>query len=306
VTGIGAGEAEISAVYQGVAGMAHLSVMPPIVTPPSCSFVLSIGSSIEGYPNGGSFDVTVTAPNGCAWSVVSTASWIHVPASIVGSGTGMFAFTVDANTGTARTATLVIAGRTVTFNQTAPPPPPPAPQPTFAGIRYDNIQLAHSFIVGSPVPTQNQAATYCCWPLPVTRSGSFTFNLADYPLNVLPSGGSSNIASASEMMFAAINVSPASTVITFQWHKAVNQDTVIYAYSTGSAYAWAYSFIGHFSWEISEPGAYYLIIGTLSGSARMDFVVTGPSSTLTARQGGRPPITVLSGFEGGGGGAGRD
>jgi hypothetical protein len=116
VTGVSVGSVDITATYQGVAGVAHVSIAGP-PSPASCTFSLSIGSTIDGYPNGGSFAVGVTAPSGCAWTAVSNASWIHVPASAGGSGNGAFVFEVDPNTGPARTGTLTIADRTVTFTQ---------------------------------------------------------------------------------------------------------------------------------------------------------------------------------------------
>ena len=93
---------------------------PPPTPLPSCTYTLSVGSTIDGYPNGGSFSVTVTASNGCTWTAVSTVSWIHVPTSAAGNGSGTFTFTVDPNnSSSARIGTLTIAGKPVAFNQTA-------------------------------------------------------------------------------------------------------------------------------------------------------------------------------------------
>ena len=86
---------------------------------PACSYTLSTGSTVEGPAGGGSFPVTVTTGSGCAWSAVGYASWIHAQAPTSGTGTGVFTFTVDANTGAPRSGTLVIAGTTVMFNQAA-------------------------------------------------------------------------------------------------------------------------------------------------------------------------------------------
>ncbi len=238
--------------------------------------------------------MTVTAPGGCKWTASATASWIHLPASSSGSGTATFTFTADANTGASRVGALLIAGTTVTFTQTAAAPPPST---TPSGITYDNIALPHTFVVGSPVPTANQTATYCCWPLPVRNAGSFTFNLSDFPANVLPSGGSSNVLSASEMLFVGINFVPSSTTVTMEWHKAVGQDTVVYSFSSAGPFAWAYSLIGHFSWEVSDPGSYYVLVMTPSGRARLDFSVTGSTPTNV-----RPTVRTMHG--GGAGGAG--
>jgi hypothetical protein len=95
----------------------------PNTTAPSsnCSFGLSTGATINGYPNGGSFTmgVTASAPSGCTWTASSQASWIHVPNGEAGTGSGAFTFTVDANPGAARSGTLTVAGQIVVFNQTA-------------------------------------------------------------------------------------------------------------------------------------------------------------------------------------------
>jgi len=40
---------------------------------------LSVGSTIDGYPNGGSFPVSVTTtpPSGCSWTATTQAAWIN-------------------------------------------------------------------------------------------------------------------------------------------------------------------------------------------------------------------------------------
>jgi len=121
--------------------------------------------------------------------------------------------------------------------------------------------------------------------LPVLNAGKFSFDLFNFPSGILPSGGASNIVSASEVLFAGLNVSPATATMTFQWHRAVGQDTVIYTYSTGSSSAWAYSYIGHFSWEIREPGAYYLLVNTSRGNARIDFAISETIVTSLWKEG---------------------
>lgn len=108
----------------------------PTTTPPtppvSCTYSLS-ASSFVGYPNGGSFDIAVTAGAGCAWSAVSGTPWLHVRGTGTGRGNGTFAFGVDANTTSApRTGAISIENRTLTFNQAAamsslPPTPVPVP-----------------------------------------------------------------------------------------------------------------------------------------------------------------------------------
>jgi hypothetical protein len=100
----------------------------PATPSPQCNYTLSIGSTVSGYPNGGSFPVTVTTSTGCQWTASTTTAWIHVPSSASVSGTGPTTFTVDMNLGAARTGSVTIAGQTITFNQDASTSSPsPAP-----------------------------------------------------------------------------------------------------------------------------------------------------------------------------------
>ena len=62
--------------------------------------------------------VSVTAGSGCSWAAVSSNStWITVTSGSSGSGNGAVLLMVAANSGIARTGTLVIAGQTVTVTQ---------------------------------------------------------------------------------------------------------------------------------------------------------------------------------------------
>jgi hypothetical protein len=88
------------------------------------------------------------------------------------------------------------------------------------------------------------------------------------------------------MILAAVRIidySPTSGTMRFEWHKAVGPDIVVYTYNRTvpppsptlkTWWTWGLATIGHFPWEISEPGAYYLVISTTWGDARLDFEVT--------------------------------
>jgi hypothetical protein len=93
----------------------------PSPSPIVCVVTLSVGATIDGYPNGGSFPVSVTTtpPSGCIWTAATQASWIHIPNNATGGGSGTFTFTVDPNPGPVRAATLTVAGKIVAFNQTS-------------------------------------------------------------------------------------------------------------------------------------------------------------------------------------------
>jgi len=82
----------------------------------SCSYAISSASSSVDSA-GGSFSVAVDASSSsCAWSASEDLSWVSVtPTSATGSGS--VTITVSANTGPARSGSVVIAGRTLTIDQ---------------------------------------------------------------------------------------------------------------------------------------------------------------------------------------------
>lgn len=164
-----------------------------------------------------------------------------------------------------------------------PTPPTPTQTPTHGGIRSDTITIPHELIVGSPIPTSTQGAQYCCWPFPVLHQGSYDYDLTQYPADSLPSGGSSNIVSASEMVFAGMRFGSATTKpATFSWHRAIlGSDQQMFAYTVPLNSVAAYSFIGRFAWEVTLPGLYYVLIDTEWGTMTVDFIVTGPMPTFT-------------------------
>jgi len=85
---------------------------------PDCTTAITPASQSFGA-SGGTDSVAVTATDGCAWTAVPNASWIHITSGSSGSGNGVVQYTVDANTTTsARTGSMTIAGQTFTVTQT--------------------------------------------------------------------------------------------------------------------------------------------------------------------------------------------
>src|SRR5581483_3558375 len=62
-------------------------------------------------------NVSVTAGAGCNWTASESAAWISITSGASGSGNGTVNYSVTANTGPARSATITIAGQTFTVNQ---------------------------------------------------------------------------------------------------------------------------------------------------------------------------------------------
>lgn len=156
----------------------------PTPNTPTCTFALSTGATINGYPTGGSFTEAVTTQSGCSWTASSQAPWIHVPSGAGGSGTGTFAFTLDPNTGAARSGTLTVAGEIIVVDQTAPAGSP-QPACTYAlsiGATINGYPSGGTF----PVAVTTTPATGCAWtaasnatwihvPTGAAGSGSGTF-----------------------------------------------------------------------------------------------------------------------------------
>jgi hypothetical protein len=109
---------------------------------------------------GGSGGVAVTTAAGCAWTAVSTATWITVTSGASGSGNGTVNFTAAANTGPARSGTITIGGQTFTVNQAA------AAACTF-GVAPANQSMAAAGGSGTVTVT---AAAGCAWTAVSTAS----------------------------------------------------------------------------------------------------------------------------------------
>jgi glucose/arabinose dehydrogenase len=109
------GEDEAGEIYVvGIGGSVNRLVNPDA----TCSFsVAPLNPSIRAI--GGSATVVVTAPVNCGWTAVSNSPSITITGGSSGTGVGAVTFTVPPNPGGLRTATLTVAGQTVTLTQSA-------------------------------------------------------------------------------------------------------------------------------------------------------------------------------------------
>jgi hypothetical protein len=95
-----------------------VTVVDPVTT--SCSYVISPES--WSVPVGGATSsVAVTTSPTCAWTaqVASGQPWLEIVGAPGGTGTGAVSVRAAANSGGARTGSLMVAGRTVTVSQPA-------------------------------------------------------------------------------------------------------------------------------------------------------------------------------------------
>jgi phosphatidylserine/phosphatidylglycerophosphate/cardiolipin synthase-like enzyme/regulation of enolase protein 1 (concanavalin A-like superfamily) len=89
---------------------------------PPCTYSISPLSQAIGNA-AATLTVAVTTPSYCSWTAVSNDPWMGVASGSSGTGAGVVTLNVDANTGSARSGTMMIAGQTFAVNQSAPPPP---------------------------------------------------------------------------------------------------------------------------------------------------------------------------------------
>ena len=119
-SGNGAGSVMVSiAAANGPSRSGTLAVAGQTITVTQgdgCAFAISPDAQSVA-PSGGTGNVSVTAPAGCAWSAASNQPWISITAGASGSGNGTVTFTAASTTGPGRSGTLTIAGRTFTVNQ---------------------------------------------------------------------------------------------------------------------------------------------------------------------------------------------
>ncbi|MBP1734060.1 MAG: putative cysteine peptidase [Deltaproteobacteria bacterium] len=88
---------------------------PPPPNPPACTYALSnTGKTFKATGGNGNF--SISCPSGCAWTASSSATWVTIKSGTSGNGSGQVTYTVGANTGSARTATINVQG--TNYNQT--------------------------------------------------------------------------------------------------------------------------------------------------------------------------------------------
>lgn len=86
-----------------------------------CTYGVS-ATSLSTTNAGGAQSVNVTASGGCSWAASSTANWITIASGATGSGDGSVVLQIAANpTSVSRTATVSVAGKTITVSQAAAP-----------------------------------------------------------------------------------------------------------------------------------------------------------------------------------------
>ena len=83
----------------------------------ACTYsVHPAGENYNSSGGSGAIEVTTSSP-GCTWTAESNASWIVRESSGSGTGSGTVRYRIPANSGSERTGTLTVAGKTVAITQ---------------------------------------------------------------------------------------------------------------------------------------------------------------------------------------------
>jgi len=194
----------------------------------ACTYSISTSSaSISSGAGSGSFGVT--APAGCTWSAQSNVPWISTTSSGVGSGT--VSYTVAANSGVARTGTVLVAGQTFTITQQAGTV---AAATNYTGLWYN-------------FPAESEAG----WGINFTHQGNivfatlFTYDASGAPLWLVMAAG--NLASGTTYSGTLYRTrGPAFNAVPFTWNptsdlNAVGTMTVTFAASDRAALSYTYN-----------------------------------------------------------------
>jgi hypothetical protein len=92
---------------------------PSVAEAQQCSYTLTPTSFAVGS-TASLRTLSIITGTQCSWTAVSAVSWITVTSGAAGSGLGSVTFAIEQNsTGAARSATLTIAGQTVSVTQEA-------------------------------------------------------------------------------------------------------------------------------------------------------------------------------------------
>jgi hypothetical protein len=92
------------------------------VSQSACSYAVS-PTNVSLSAGGGTGVVTVTTTAGCPWTATRSATWLTITSAASGSGSRTVSFSAAASS-SSRTASLTVAGRTVTVSQGSAPAAP--------------------------------------------------------------------------------------------------------------------------------------------------------------------------------------
>jgi len=179
----------------------------------NCSFSLSPSSqSVAGA--GGTGSVNIVTTSGCGWYAASNSGFISITSAVSGSGSGSVSYTVEANSGPARSGTLTIAGQTYTVNQgaagTTAAPLTISPQSLPDGTVATSYQIMLTATGGTPPYTWSPVGPISTSGLSFQANGNITgipATAATYPFTATVT----DIAGATKSQTYSITVDATSS-----------------------------------------------------------------------------------------------
>jgi hypothetical protein len=215
-----------------------------VYTVPSCTYVIS-PSSASFSASGGTGSVSITTQAGCNWGTSASASWVTINSGS-GTGSGTMRYTVSSNTGTARSASLTVAGNVFTVGEagissyivTASAGSGGSLSPsgqvsvaaganqTFTITPNTGFRIADVIVDGV---SRGAITSYAFSSVSAnhTITASFTLNSSATSKPVVSTGLASSVTSSSATLNGIVNPNGLSTTYIFQWGR-----TTSYGYST--------------------------------------------------------------------------
>jgi hypothetical protein len=265
-------------------------------TSSGCAYSLA-STAFSAPAAGGATAIGVTAPAGCAWTASSAAPWISVVAGAVANGSGAATLAIAANTGAARSASILVAGQTFTVNQAAAPSAP--------ACTYDLSESEQSVgALGGSATIGVTAGNGCAWTATsqagwitiaggASGSGNGTVSLA-VALNagsarsgtVVVAGRTHTITQASGLLGCTFSLDPTDAT------SGTAGGTIQVAVTAGLTCAWQAQ--SNAPWITVTSGATGLANGTVrlavaaNGGAQRVGVVTIAGQTFTITQAPAP------------------
>jgi all-beta uncharacterized protein/BACON domain-containing protein len=124
-SGTGNGTVSINAAANtGAARTGSLTVANQTVTvnqaAPPCAYSVTPMTVSIGAAGGTGTPISVSTGSGCTWTATTSAGWITILTGGTGTSNGSVTYSVQANTGSARSGMMTVAGQSVTISQNAP------------------------------------------------------------------------------------------------------------------------------------------------------------------------------------------
>ena len=248
-----------------------------------CQYDLS--STRQVVPSsGGSGSITVSATAGCAWSARTDETWIAITAGATGTGSGTVSFTAAPNPGGSRSASLVIAGQSVTISQDTVEPPPPNCSSYTVSPRTISVSAAVteglSVSVTANAGCEWTASSNTAWISVTGRTsgsgaGTVTFSVAS----------NSGASRTGTLTIAGQTVTITQAAASATCPYSVNPTTVSIGASGGAVGTFAVTVANGCAWTATSGASWLSITSGAAGTGNGSVAVNAAANTGSARTG---------------------